>query len=253
VQSLKGKSALLVGTRRVGAVVAERLAREGVRLSICYRRSRAEAERLRDAVAESQGPGAHPVVVVQGDLSDEADVRRLVAESADALGGLSIVVNMASDYPRAPFEELDAAAWDRGMAGAKGAFLLALHAARRMMDNPGPTRGHIVTFSDWAARETPYPSYLPYLTSKAAVEFMTRAFAVEVAESGILVNAIAPGPTMRPPEISERVWEDSVLAQAPLHRESTPEDIAEVLVGLLRTESMTGETIRVDSGRHLAG
>jgi NAD(P)-dependent dehydrogenase (short-subunit alcohol dehydrogenase family) len=85
------------------------------------------------------------------------------------------------------------------------------------------------------------------------VDFMTRAFAVELAEHGILVNAIAPGPTMRPPEISERVWEENVLAQAPLRRESTPEDIAEVLVGLLRTESVTGETIRVDSGRHLAG
>jgi NAD(P)-dependent dehydrogenase (short-subunit alcohol dehydrogenase family) len=249
VQSLKGKGALLVGTRRVGAIVARRLADEGVDLAISYRRSRDEAERLRESLAGR----TDRVVLVQGDLSDEGDVRRMVAESADALGALSILVNMASDYPRVPFEELDAAAWDRGMAGAKGAFLLTLHAARRMMDNPGPTRGHIVTFSDWAAGETPYPSYLPYLTSKAAVNFMTRAFAVELAEHGILVNAIAPGPSMRPPEIGERTWVESVLAQAPLHRESSPEDIAEVLVGLLRSESVTGETIRVDSGRHLAG
>jgi NAD(P)-dependent dehydrogenase (short-subunit alcohol dehydrogenase family) len=249
VQSLNGKGALLVGTRRVGAVVARRLAAEGVNLAISYRRSRAEAESLRESLVGT----VDRVILVQGDLGDEGDVQRMVAESADGLGGLSVVVNMASDYPRTPFEELDTAAWDRGMVGAKGAYLLTLHAARRMMDNPGPTRGHIVTFSDWAARETPYTSYLPYLTSKAAVDFMTRAFAVELAEQGILVNAIAPGPTMRPPEISERLWQESVLAQAPLHRESTPEDIAEVLVGLLRTESVTGETIRVDSGRHLAG
>jgi NAD(P)-dependent dehydrogenase (short-subunit alcohol dehydrogenase family) len=249
MQSLDGKGALLVGTRRVGATVARRLADEGVDLAISYRRSRADAERLKESLAGR----ANRVFLVQGDLSDEADTRRLVAESADALGSLSIVVNMASDYPRTPLEELDAAAWDRGMAGAKGAFLLTLHAARRMMENPGPTRGHIVTFADWAARETPYRSYLPYLTSKAAVDFMTRGFAVELAEYGILVNAIAPGPTMRPPEISERVWVENVLALAPLRRESAPEDIAEVLVGLLRTESVTGETIRVDSGRHLAG
>lgn len=249
VQSLDGKSALLVGTRRVGATVAERLAGEGVNLAISYRRSRTDAERLQQALVGK----ADRILLVQGDMSDEADVRRVVAESARALGELSIVINMASDYPRVPFEQLNSASWDQGMAGAKSAFLLAVHAARHMMGNRGPTRGHIVMFSDWAARETPYPSYLPYLTSKAAVDFMTRGFAVELAQYGILVNAIAPGPSMRPPEISERAWERDVLAKAPLRRESTPEDIAEVIVALLKTESVTGETIRVDSGRHLEG
>jgi NAD(P)-dependent dehydrogenase (short-subunit alcohol dehydrogenase family) len=173
--------------------------------------------------------------------------------AAQELGGLSFVVNLASDYPRAPFNSLDGAAWDRAMAAARGSYLLAVQGARRMMGNDGPTRGHILQFSDWAAGETPYRDYLPYLTAKAAISFMTRAFAVELAPHGILVNAIAPGPTMRPPEISEEVWERDVLAQAPLRRESSADDIAELAVTLLRSETITGETFRVDSGRHLAG
>lgn len=249
MQSLKGSGALLIGTRRVGAVVARRLAAEGVNLAISYRRSRTEAEQLRQSLAGE----VDRTVVVQGDMSIEGDVHRVVDESARALGGLSIVVNLASDYLHTPFDQLDGAAWDTGMAGARSAFLITLHAARCMIHNQGPTRGHIVLFSDWAAGQTPYRSYLPYLASKATVDFLARGFAVELAEHGILVNAIAPGPTMRPPDITEREWAQDVLARAPLRRESTPDDVAEMVLALLRTESVTGETIRVDSGRHLKG
>jgi NAD(P)-dependent dehydrogenase (short-subunit alcohol dehydrogenase family) len=122
-----------------------------------------------------------------------------------------------------------------------------------MRRNPGPTRGHIIMFTDWAAGETPYRNYLPYLTSKAAIDFMTRAFAVELAPHGILVNAIAPGPTMRPPDFSPEDWARRVVDRTPLRRESSPGEIAEMIVTLLRGETITGETIRIDSGRHLAG
>jgi len=249
VLTFAGKGALLLGTRRIGAVVAERLAREGVRLAIGYRSSRAEAEALRERVTRQGGQAT----LVQGDAAAEPDARGMVEEAARALGGLWFVVNLASDYPRTPLESLDAEAWERAMDTAKGSYLVAVHASRAMMRNPGPTRGHIVLFGDWAARETPYRGYLPYLTAKAAVEFMTRAFAAELAPRGILVNAVAPGPTIRPPEITAESWRRDVVEQAPLRRESSAEEIAEVIVTLLRSETITGETVRVDSGRHLAG
>ena len=247
--TLDGKSVLLVGTKRVGERVAMRLATEGVNMTIAYRSSKSEADRLYEQLM----PISDRVVLVQGDVSVEEDVERMVKVATDTMGGLSFVVNLASGFPRTPFESLDGKAWDRSMVTAKGSYLLAVHSARRMAVNQGPTRGHIVFFSDWAALETPYREYLPYLTSKAAIDFMTRAFAMELAPSGILVNAIAPGPTMRPPEISEEVWQKDVLDQAPLRRESSADEMAELIVTLLKSETITGETIRVDSGRHLAG
>jgi len=249
VITLEGKGALIVGARRVGAIVARRLAEEGVNLAISYRNSVKEAENLRGSVAGM----VQRTALIQADLSVEADVESMVRTATKELGDLSFVLNLASDYPRNSFDTLDSAAWDTAMATAKGSYLLAVHAARSMANNPGPTRGHIVLFGDWAAGETPYNDYLPYLTSKAAVHFMTRAFAVELAAKGILVNAIAPGPTMRPPDISEAVWEQAVIAQAPLKRESSADEIAELVVTMLRSETMTGETLRVDAGRHLAG
>ncbi len=239
----------MVGTKRLGERVALRLATEGVNIAIAYRRSRDEAERLQDAVQ----PLVNRTALLQADLTVEEDVRRVIAEAEQSLGSLRFVINLASDYPHAPFDSLDAEAWDRAMGTAKSSYLLAVHSARQFMANDGPSRGHIVMFSDWAAGETPYTDYLPYLTAKAAVGFMTRAFAAELAQHGIQVNSIAPGPTMRPPEISEESWQKDVLARAPLQRESSPDDIAELIVALLKSETITGETIRVDSGRHLAG
>jgi NAD(P)-dependent dehydrogenase (short-subunit alcohol dehydrogenase family) len=249
VITLEGKGALIVGARRLGAVVARRLAEEGVNLAISYRNSAKDAETLRSSVAGM----VQRTCLIQGDLSIEANVEDMVRTANHELGNLSFVLNLASDYPRSPFDTLDAESWDNAMAIAKGSYLLAVHAARAMATNPGPTRGHIVLFGDWAAGETPYNDYLPYLTAKAAVHFMTRAFAVELAANGILVNAIAPGPTMRPPDISESFWAQGIIAHAPLKRESSAAEIAELVVTMLRGETMTGETLRVDSGRHLAG
>ena len=156
--TLRGRGAIIAGTRRIGGAVVRRLATEGVRPAIVYRRSRDEA----DAVFESVRGLVDRACVVQADLTLEADVERLVQHAKSELGDLSFCVNLASDYPRVPFEALDAAAWERGIAAAKANFLLALHASRAMMSNPGPTRGHLLFFGDWAAGETPYRDFLPY-------------------------------------------------------------------------------------------
>jgi NAD(P)-dependent dehydrogenase (short-subunit alcohol dehydrogenase family) len=245
---LSGRGAIVVGTRRIGSTVVERLAHEGVRPAIVYRGSVEEAHALYEVAREEAGEAC----VIQADISVEADVIRAIDEAKLQLGDLSFCINLASDYPRAPLARLDGAAWDRGMQAARGAYLLTLHAGRAMMANQGPTRGHIIMFGDWAAGETPYQDYLPYLTAKAAVDCMTRAFAVEFAPYGILVNAICPGPTMAPPGLTAGEWQEA-LRLSPLRRESSEDDIAEMVVTLLRMETITGENIRIDSGRHVAG
>ena len=245
---LAGRGAIVAGTRRIGADVVRRLAQEGVRPAIVYRSSRQEAEALLEAVR----PLTDRACLIKADLAVEDDVKRAVDQARDELDDLSFCVNLAFRYDRVTFEALDSAAWDQSMAAAKGAYLLALHAGRAMLANPGPTRGHLVFFGDWAAAETPYTDFLPYLTAKAAVHFLTRAFALELAPAGILVNTISPGPTARPADLAGAEW-DEALAMSPLHRESSEEEMVELLAALLRFETITGENIRVDSGRHIVG
>ena len=245
---LLGRCAVVVGTRRIGRVLALRLAALGMDVGVVYRGSRDEALALADEV---RGLGQR-AIAVQSFLSSDAEVAAALDAVESACGPVSLLVNLASDYTRTPFETLDAPSWDRGMLAARVNYLLAVHAARRMKLQPGPTRGHILQFGDWAAGETPYKDYLPYLTAKAAIQFMTRALAVELAADGILVNTIAPGPTVRPPEISEEDWAATVVSRTPLRRESSVDDIVELAVTLLRSDTITGEVIRVDSGRHIA-
>jgi pteridine reductase len=247
--TLAGKGALVVGSKRIGGAVVHRLASEGVNLTVAYRNSYKEAVALQKAVA-SQGSYLQ---LIQGDVSIEEEVQRILSSTIANLGELSFVINLASGFQRSPLDSLNSQAWDDALSAAKGSYLLAIHAARAMEHNSGPTRGHIVLFGDWAASETPYKHYLPYLTAKAAIQFMVGAFAVELAPLGILVNAIAPGPTIRPPEFPLKGWQQMVFQQTPLRRESSAQEMAEFIVTLLKSETITGETIRVDSGRHLAG
>jgi pteridine reductase len=247
VIELRGKGAIITGTRRFGAIIARRLAQEGVHIALVYRSSRTEAEELQKELASQT-----QVVLIQADLSDESQVERVVQTAKSELGDVSFLVNLAFDYPRDPLDKLDGAAWDRGMAGARANFLLAVHAYKVMQQNEGPTRGHLIFFGDWAADETPYSDFIPYLTGKAAIHFMTRAFGRDLAEFGILVNCIAPGPTALGIGMSDVGWARAI-GFTPLKRESSAHDIAEMVTSLLRTETITGEVLRVDSGRHVVG
>lgn len=247
--SLADRGALLIGARRVGRVVAHRLARAGVHVALAYRRSRAEAE----ALAEELRAHGVRTAALPADITQEPQVLDLLTEARAALGSLSFLINLASGYAATPAQALDGAAWDRDLADARASFLIAAHGGRLLAGNPGPLRGHIVLCGDWAAAETPYRGYLPYLTAKAAIGFMTRAFAVEFAPLGIQVNAVAPGPMLRPPEISPVEWQEIVARQTPLGRQADAADLADVVLTLLRSTTITGEIIRVDSGRHLAG
>ncbi len=245
---LSRRHAVIIGTRRIGREIALRLASLGMNVGIIYRSSQVQANSL---IREVRALG-RDAAAVESPLKTDADVSAAFDALEAICGPASVLINLASDYERTPFETLNADAWDRGMQAARTNYLLAIHAAKRMKQLPGPTRGHILQFGDWAAGETPYRDYLPYLTSKAAIQFMTRALAVELAASGILVNTIAPGPTVRPPEISEEFWAAQVVARTPLRRESSVDDIVELTVMLLNSETITGEVIRVDSGRHLS-
>ena len=150
---LKGRGVLIAGAKRVGAVVARRIADEGASVAITYRSSIEEAESLRDEIAGRVDRTA----LIQANLADEADAQLAVATAARELGGLHFAVNLASGFPRTPLAELNEAAWERSMADAKASYLLTLHASRAMMANDGPTRGHIVSVLGLGRPPRPVP------------------------------------------------------------------------------------------------
>ena len=191
---LSGRAVLITGGKRIGAAVASALAAGGADVALSYNRSRSDAEQ---AAAEVEAAGRR-AVVSQADLSRPDDCTRLVNGSAETLGRLDILVNMASVYARTAYDELTEQDWDRGLAvDLKAAFLCAQAAVPHMRVQGG---GRIVNFADWvAASGRPrYLGFLPYYVAKRGVIALTEALALELADDQILVNAIAPGP-IRPP------------------------------------------------------
>jgi len=243
---LTGKAALITGGKRIGLVVAEALARRGADVALVYARSRTEAE---EGAARVRAAGRRSLVL-QADLSQGEAAADAVARVIAALGRLDVLIHMASVYVQRPFDELQAADWDAVVnVDLRAAFLCAHAAAPEMRKQGG---GRIVNFSDWiAASGRPrYKGFLPYYVAKAGVVALTEALALELAADNILVNAIAPGPIVAPAGTTDE--ESRAVAQAtPLGRWGGEAEIVKAVLALVDSDFITGETIRVDGGRHV--
>jgi NAD(P)-dependent dehydrogenase (short-subunit alcohol dehydrogenase family) len=244
--NLTDKAALITGGKRIGLVVARELAARGVDVAFSYARSKEEADEA-SAIVRAAG---RRTAVFQTDLSQPAACAALVESAASALGRLDILINMASVYVQRPFNALTVADWNAAIdVDLRAAFLCAHAAAPHMRRNGG---GRIVNFSDWIAKSgrPRYNGYLPYYVAKAGAIALTEALALELAADNILVNAIAPGPILAPPGTSD---DDSrAIAQAtPLGRWGGEIEIAKGVLALLESDFITGETIRIDGGRHV--
>jgi len=240
------RAALITGGKRIGAVVAKALAAAGYDVALSYNASRTEAEAAAADVTAA-GQRAH---IARANLSNPDDCQTLVDGAASALGRLDVLVNMASIYSEVRFDETDDAAWNRVIdVDLRGAFLCARAAVPHMRRQGG---GRIVNFADWvAASGRPrYPGFLPYYVAKAGVIALTEALALEVAADGILVNAVAPGPIMAPAGVTDEEVK-AVEAATPLGRWGGPDAIVRAVLFLIETDFVTGETVRVDGGRHL--
>ena len=243
---LTDKVALITGGKRIGASVARELAARGVDVAFGYARSKDEAEQA----AESVRALKRRAETFQADLSQPAAPPALVDAAAAAFGRLDILINMASVYMQRPFDALTAADWNAVIdVELRGAFLCSHAAARHMRRQGG---GRIINFSDWIARSgrPRYLGYVPYYVAKTGVIALTEALAVELAADNILVNAIAPGPIVAPPGTTDEELK-TVAEATPLGRWGGEIEIAKVVVGLLDSDFITGETVRVDGGRHL--
>jgi NAD(P)-dependent dehydrogenase (short-subunit alcohol dehydrogenase family) len=243
---LVDRVALITGGKRIGAVVAVALARAGADVALVYKRSRAEADQT---ASEVRGLGRR-AVTIQADVTDPAACAALVEQTVRDLGRLDVLVNMASIYRSIPLAELTAAAWDAQLdVDLRAAFLCAHAAIPAMRKNGG---GRIINFSDWiAASGRPrYPGYVPYFVAKRGIIALTEALALELAADQILVNAVAPGPIVAPPGTSDEESE-AVEKATPLGRWGGEEEIAKAVRFLVESDFVTGETIRVDGGRHV--
>lgn len=240
------RAALVTGSgkKRVGAAVADALARRGYAVAVHYRTSAAEAEETA-AGLRAHGVAAEPF---QADLADEDAVQAMVAAVHGRFGRVDVLVNCAAIWERKRLEEVTAADVRRHFeANALGTFLVSQRVGLAMVGQP--EGGLIVTVGDWA-EVRPYVDYAAYFPSKGAVTAMTRSLAVELGtrNPNVRVNCVLPGPVMLPPELSAEEKAGAINATL-VKREGSPDHVARAVLSFIDNDFVTGVCLPVDGGR----
>ena len=241
---LTPKRALITGAgKRIGRALAEALGADGWSVAVHYRSSADGAQETADAIGKAGGMG----VIVQGDLTEEKDLKALIPAAQEKLGGpLRLLVNSASVFDDDTALSHTRESWDlhfdanlRAPIALTQAFALAL---------PGDQKGLVVNVIDqrvWKLN----PQFFSYTLSKAALLTAMKTLAQSLAPN-IRVNGIGPGPTLASVHQSEEEFEAE--RRATLTQEgSRPEEIVRALRYLIEADSVTGQMIATDGGQHL--
>lgn len=238
------KVAIVTGASRgIGRAVAKRLAQDGFTVVVNYMSDAAEAE---EVVAELKGIGGN-AVAIQADVSSPPDVERLFNETNTKFGSVDVVVHNSGIMPLSPIGKNDFDLFDKVIStNLRGAFLVLAQAAQHIASG-----GRIIAFSSSVLAKN-FPTYGPYIASKAGVEGLVHVLANELRGRNVSVNVVAPGPVGTELFLKGKSEEQiaELAKMPPLERLGKAEDIANVVSFLAGTDGswINGQVLRANGG-----
>jgi NAD(P)-dependent dehydrogenase (short-subunit alcohol dehydrogenase family) len=245
-QSLAGRVAIVTGAAQgIGLGIAQTLLERGASVV----RNDINEERLRESAALLKGLQA-PTLEVVADVTSVSDVASMVKAAETEFGVVDILVNNAGILILKKFIDYTESEWDRVLGTNLRAVFVCTQAVLPGMIQA--RRGSIVNIASIAAFHTT-TAHVPYAVAKAGVVALTRDVAYEVAEYGVRVNAVAPGPIATPMTLGERELSEAQLQAVPLGRWGRPSEIGAAVAFLASAEAefITGTTLTVAGGADL--
>lgn len=238
---LSDKIAIVTGgAMGIGFGTAERLAKSGAKVLIADMN-----EEVAEESADKLSGSGFEVKSVRVDVSNKADVDKMIETAISGFGKIDILVNNAGIYPFKPFLEMTEEDWDKIMAvNLKGMFLCTQAAALKMADG-----SKIVDISSIAG-SVGFAGLAHYCATKGGINASIRAIAVELAPKKINVNAVAPGAIETPGAKMDETMKNQTVSAIPWARMGKPEDIANMVTFLAsdKADYITGQTFIVDGG-----
>lgn len=217
------KVALITGASRgIGKAVAERLAKDGFAVVVNYASSASEAEEVSSKINAEGGQA----IAIKADVSDAGQVEELFAQTLDKLGSVDVVVQNSGIMPLSPIGNGDVAAFDKVISvNLRGTFLVLAQAAQHISKG-----GRIIAFSSSVLTKS-FPTYGPYIASKAGVEGLVHVLANELRGRNVTVNAVAPGPIATDLFLKDKSAQQiaELTKMNPLERLGQPSDVANVV------------------------
>ena len=245
---LAGKVAIVTGSGSgIGQAIAIRFASEGATVVVDYRNN---IEKSQETASKAEAAGGK-AILVRADVTSLADTQNLVDQAYQQLGRCDILVNNAGIEKNAPFWDVTEADYDAVLnVNLKGAFFVTQAFVRRLRDAKLP--GRIINISS-VHEDMVFPNFSTYCVSKGGIRMLMRDLAVELGPLGITINNIAPGAIATPINtkmMADKAELDALLANIPLGRMGTPEEVAGLALFLASDDGayVTGSTYFVDGG-----
>lgn len=248
MQRFSGKVAVVTGgAQGIGLACAHRFLEEGGKVLVADIQAEAAAEAVRSLGASAD------FRYVQTDVTERAQVERMIATAVEAFGGVDVLVSNAGAAKKIALLDLTDDDLDKGFRLNLISMILCGQAAVRQMEKQG--RGGAVVFMSSVNAVLAMPGYTIYNVSKGGIEQLTRVMALECAPLGIRVNAVGPGTILtelaKQAVLSDEESRRRVLSRTPLGRFGEPEEVASVIAFLASGDAayVTGETVFIDGGR----
>lgn len=243
---LTGKVALVTGGgRRVGRAIALGLAERGMNVVVHYNRSDVDATNTVEAL-RARGVSAE---LAQGNLGNPLDIEHVFVAVESYFGRLDVLVNSASTFVTGDVLEMTVGDWNYVMAvNLRAPFLCSQRAAHLMLARQAP--GAIVNIAD-VAGQIPWTRFPIHSVSKAGLIMLTQVLAKSLGPH-IRVNAVVPGPVLKPDPMPDARW-DALGAALPLGRTGEPENVVQAVLALVENDFITGSVLNVDGGDSLLG